>query len=329
MLFGVSSVQALAVRVERYSGEGGRAALVAQDRPDTIPLSLAQQRMWFLNRFDVDSATYNITFALRLAGNLDIAALQVAVIDVVDRHESLRTVYPATECGPTQKIGDAASMVPNLRPVDVWTLDELERHIHAVAETGFDVTQDVPIRARLFRLGEDDHVLAFVVHHISADGWSMAPLARDVMIAYAARKDWEPPTWSPLAVQYADYTLWQREVLGSEDDPASLISKQLAYWHGTLAGLPDQLELPTDRPRSANPTFRGENVDFEISAEVHRALGAVARAQGATLFMVVHAALAVLLARLSGTRDIAIGTPVAGRGEQALDDLVGMFVNTL
>ncbi|WP_226438027.1 amino acid adenylation domain-containing protein, partial [Rhodococcus yananensis] len=329
-LFEAPTVAALAARVEQDTGEGARAALVAVDpRPDEIPLSLAQQRMWFLNRYDTESATYNITFALRMVGYLDIPALQVSVIDVVDRHESLRTVYPATDAGPVQTIGYAASTVPNLQPIDVRSLDELERHVHTLAGAGFDVTRDAPIRASLFRLGDDDHVLAFVVHHISADGWSMAPLARDVMIAYAARKDWESPTWPPLAVQYADYTLWQREVLGSEDDPQSLISRQLGYWRNVLADLPDQLDLPTDRPRSAAPTFRGDTVEFEIPGELHRAAASFARDQGATLFMVVHAVLAVVLSRLSGSRDIAIGTPVAGRGEQALDDLVGMFVNTL
>ncbi|MGW5288169.1 amino acid adenylation domain-containing protein, partial [Rhodococcus pyridinivorans] len=329
-LFEAPTVGALAARVEQDSGEGGRAPLVAVDpRPEEIPLSLAQQRMWFLNRFDTESATYNITFALRMVGYLDIPALQVSVMDVIDRHESLRTVYPATDSGPIQLIDYAASTVPNLQPVEVRSPEELERHIGALAAGGFDVTHDVPIRARLFRLGDDEHVLAFVVHHISADGWSMTPLARDVMIAYAARKDWESPSWPMLEVQYADYTLWQREVLGSENDPQSLISRQLDYWRETLADLPDQLDLPTDRPRPAAPTFQGDRITFEIPADLHRAAAAFARERGATLFMVVHAALAVLLARLSGTRDIAIGTPVAGRGEQALDDLVGMFVNTL
>ena len=168
-----------------------------------------------------------------------------------------------------------------------------------------------------------------MVHHIAADGWSMAPLARDVMIAYSARKDGIAPAWQPLTVQYADYSLWQREVLGSEDDSESLISQQISYWTETLADLPDVIELPSDRSRPDVASMRGERFAFEISGDVHRRLDALARENNATLFMALHSALAVLMARLSGTSDIAVGTPVAGRGDEALDDLVGMFVNTL
>ncbi len=328
MLFEASTVALLAVRVEQAAGEGGRVALVATVRPERIPLSLAQQRMWFLNRFDVDSTAYNIPFALRLTGELDVAALQVAIMDVIDRHESLRTVYPDTARGPQQTILDAAQTVPNLMPIPTSATD-IQRQVFTLASTTFDVTVNVPIQARLFEIGPREHVIAMVVHHISADGWSMGPLARDLMIAYASRTAWENPAWMPLDVQYADYSLWQRSVLGSEDDPQSLISGQVDYWADILAGLPDQLDLPTDRPRPNRQSYQGSSIRFEVPAEVHRGLSALAHTHNASLFMVVHAALAVLLARLSGTEDIAIGTPVAGRGDAALDDVVGMFVNTL
>ncbi|WP_235171723.1 non-ribosomal peptide synthetase [Rhodococcus erythropolis] len=176
---------------------------------------------------------------------------------------------------------------------------------------------------------ESEFVLALVVHHISGDGVSMGPLTRDVMVAYEARSRGEVPGWAPLAVQYADYALWQREVLGSEDDPSSLISRQVGFWESALAGLPDQLDLPADRPRPVVASNRGANHSFVVGADVHAGLNDVARESNSSLFMVVHAALAVVLSRLSGTSDIAIGTPVAGRGEQVLDDLIGMFVNTL
>ncbi|OLL16865.1 non-ribosomal peptide synthetase [Rhodococcus sp. M8] len=328
LLFEASTVVALAARVEHRAGAGRRIPLVARPRPDRIPLSLAQQRMWFLNRFEPESATYNLPFALRLSGELDITALQVAIMDVIDRHESLRTVYPEGPDGPMQVVTDAATAVPNLTPTLI-TEEDLQQEISALASTGFDVTREVPIRAHLFEIGPTEHVLAIVMHHISADGWSMGPVARDVMAAYAARIEWERPAWPPLPVQYADYTLWQHELLGSEGDPESLIADQLAYWRNTLAGLPDQLDLPSDRPRPARQSFRGGTERFVVSSEIHSALDEVARRQGTTLFMVVHAALSVLLARLSGTDDIAIGTPVAGRGEQELDNVVGMFVNTL
>jgi non-ribosomal peptide synthetase component F len=175
----------------------------------------------------------------------------------------------------------------------------------------------------------DDHLLVLVAHHISADGASFAPLARDLMGAYIARVGGEAPGWSPLAVQYADFALWQHAVIGSEDDENSVAARQLAYWREQLAGFSGTLELPLDRPRPSVPSNRGASVGFTIPAEVHEGLIRIAREHRSSLFMVVHAALAVLLARLSGSSDVAIGTPIAGRGERALDELVGMFVNTL
>uniref|UniRef100_UPI002457AFAD non-ribosomal peptide synthetase n=1 Tax=Nocardia brasiliensis TaxID=37326 RepID=UPI002457AFAD len=328
MLFEASTVAALAARVESHAGDGARKALVARVRPEEVPLSLAQQRMWFLNRFDTESAVNNIPVAIRLSGDLDVAALQVAVIDVIDRHESLRTVFPETKTGPVQVVLDAAQIVPDLTPVPV-TEHNLIDHLVELASMAFDVTNEVPLHARLFEISESEYVLGMVVHHISADGWSMGPLARDVMVAYAARTSWEAPAWSALPVQYADYALWQREVLGSEDDPSSLIANQIRYWTRELADLPDELVLPSDRPRPAAASYRGGTYPVVFSGETPRALVDLGRRHNASLFMVMHSALAVLLARASGTGDIAIGTPVAGRGEAALDDLIGMFVNTL
>ena len=197
---------------------------------------------------------------------------------------------------------------------------------------GFDVTAEVPLRSRLFAVTDaagPEHVLVVAVHHIAADGSSLVPLARDVMTAYAARRAGTAPGWSPLPVQYADFALWQRDLLGDENDTASTAARQLGYWTRTLAGLPDQLALPTDRPRPAAISTAGAAVDFTVDAAVHARLTEIARSRGATLFMVVHAAFAALLARLSAGNDIAVGTPIAGRGDAALDDLVGMFVNTL
>ncbi|WP_346843014.1 amino acid adenylation domain-containing protein, partial [Rhodococcus sp. IC4_135] len=328
-LFDVSTVEALAAHIESHVGSGGQKALVAQVRPAEIPLSLAQQRMWFLNRFDTDSAAYNITFALHLTGHLDTAAMETALEDVLARHEVLRTVYPDGASGPKQSILSLSEAFGGLTVESVSDPDELESRVAAIGSSAIDVTVDVPIRVRLLTVSDTEHTLAIVVHHIAADGWSMAPLARDVMIAYSARKDGTAPAWQPLTVQYADYSLWQREVLGSEDDSESLISQQISYWTETLADLPDVIELPSDRSRPDVASMRGERFAFEISGDVHRRLDALARENNATLFMALHSALAVLMARLSGTSDIAVGTPVAGRGDEALDDLVGMFVNTL
>ncbi|MFF0352979.1 amino acid adenylation domain-containing protein [Nocardia sp. NPDC003167] len=328
LLFEAPTVEALAQRLAESAGAGARPALVATERPERIPLSLAQQRMWFLNQFDPDSVAYNIPMAVRLGGAIDVDALRAAVGDLVARHETLRTVYPETEDGPIQRVLPESAATPQLEVRRVQPAD-LGAAMHALGSSGFDVRSQVPLRVALFELGPDESVLAVVVHHIAGDGSSLTPLTRDLMLAYAARSAGAAPEWAPLAVQYADYALWQRALLGSEDDPRSLASAQLAYWREALAGLPDQLDLPADRPRPAVQTFAGGRVPIEIDAATHRALLALAHERGATLFMVVHTALAVTLARLAGTDDLAIGTPIAGRGEAALDDLIGMFVNTL
>ncbi|WP_228538976.1 non-ribosomal peptide synthase/polyketide synthase [Nocardia sp. XZ_19_385] len=327
ILFEASRVTDLAALVTANATEP-RPELVAGARPDTLPLSPAQQRMWFLNRFDRDSIAYNIPMALRLTGAVDLAALRAAIADVIGRHESLRTRYPEIDGDATQVIVAAAQAVPELDPVDV-TETELLEQIQQLAAATFDVTAEVPLRMRLFRTGAAEFVLAAVLHHIAADGSSIAPFVRDLMIAYTAHRDGDAPGWSPLAVQYADYALWQRRLLGTEDDPESLAARQIEYWTEALAGLPDQLALPTDHPRPARQSLRGKKVELAIEAELHAALVGLGQRSGATLFMVVHAAFAALLSRLTGTGDITVGTPIAGRGAAELDDVIGMFVNTL
>ncbi|MCM6779087.1 amino acid adenylation domain-containing protein, partial [Nocardia sp. CDC159] len=330
LLFEASTVGALAERVERHAGSAAGQQLRPMPRPERIPLSYAQQRMWFLNRFDPASGVNNIPVAVRLSGSLDVAALRAAVRDLVERHEVLRTVYPELDGEGYQLVLSASDerAVPEIPVVDV-TENEVFGLVAEAVTTGFDVTVAPPVRLRVLRLSETEHVLVCVVHHIAGDGFSMAPLTRDLMTAYLDRVRGGQPEWTPLEVQYADYALWQRETLGSEDDPESVLSQQIEFWRRELAALPEQLDLPADRPRPAVASHRGATLGFEIDAGVHAALNHLAHQHNSTLFMVVHAALAVLLARLSGTRDIAVGTPVAGRGDAALDELIGMFVNTL
>ncbi|WP_232512587.1 non-ribosomal peptide synthetase [Rhodococcus pyridinivorans] len=330
VVFEASSVQELAARVDVDTADAGAKSVVlaARQRPERVPLSLAQQRMWFLNRLEPHSAVNNIPVAIRLSGRLDVDALQAAVSDVVERHESLRTVYPEIDGVGYQQVLPAADAVVEVRPETVGA-DEVAARVAEAVATGFDVTQQVPIRVRLFSVVPDEHVLVVVVHHISADGYSMGPLTRDVVTAYAARVAGGEPRWAPLDVQYADYTLWQREVLGEESDPESLTARETDFWKRTLADLPEEATLPSDRPRPAVASYRGASHRLTLDERVRAAIADLARRSGATEFMVVHAALAVLLARLGGNDDITIGTPVAGRGDAALDDLVGMFVNTL
>ncbi|MGV9674912.1 amino acid adenylation domain-containing protein [Nocardia sp. NPDC003482] len=327
-LFEAPTVATLAVKVERGASETTRTPLVAVERPDRVPLSFAQQRMWFLNQFDTAAAVYNIPVAIRLSGALDVAALRRSVADLVARHEILRTVYPAIDGRPVQRVLPVAEVPVDLEPVTIGE-ERVAHEVGRMVGAGFDVSAEIPFRIGLFQLSATEYVLVFVAHHIAADGWSMGPLTRDLMVAYVARSGGGAPAWAPLPIQYADYALWQRRVLGDENDPESLAGAQLAYWTTELADLPDELTLPADRPRPPAQTFAGGKTDFVVDAEVHRALAELARSHNATLFMVVHTALAVFLARLSGGDDIAIGTPIAGRGEAELDDLIGMFVNTL
>ncbi|MFC9297295.1 amino acid adenylation domain-containing protein [Streptomyces sp. NPDC057010] len=310
-------------------GGAVRPELAPYARPERIPLSTAQQRLWFLNQFEGPNPAYNVPAALRLTGALDRPALAAALRDVVARHESLRTVFAEDADGAHQVVLDPADVHPEPRIVPV-TEDALDRAIGDAVAEGFDLAAEIPLRTRLFELAPGEHALLIVVHHIAADGgWSMPVLVRDLTVAYAARTAGEAPAWSPLPVQYADFTLWQAELLGSEEDPDSLAARQLAYWREALAGLPEELALPVDRPRPAVGTKRGGRIPFRVSAETHARLEDVARQQQASSFMVVQAALALLLARLGAGEDIPIGTPIAGRTDDALEDLVGFFVNTL
>ncbi len=236
----------------------------------------------------------------------------------------LRTLYPDSDQGPYQCILDDAPVA--LEPADV---SDPVAAIDELVGAGFDVTTEVPVRASLLRTSGREHILVLVVHHISGDGWSMQPLAADVMTAYASRLAGTAPQWSPLSVHYADYTLWKIDSLGNEDDPESEASRQIEYWRAALAHVPTRLDFPTDRPHPTVASYRGATVSSTLSAQTHRAVESLARSTRSTPFMVLHTALSVLLSRMAGESDIAIGTPVSGRGNQALDNLVGMFVGTV
>ncbi|WP_424888922.1 amino acid adenylation domain-containing protein [Streptomyces sp. XH2] len=305
-----------------------RPALARRPRPEPVPLSYAQQRLWFLHKLEGPGATYNMPAAMRMSGELDVPALEAALRDVIGRHESLRTVFPETAGVPRQLVLDPAGAWPGLTVVPVPE-DGLEAGIAAAARHGFDLSCDPPVRTTLLRVSEREHVLLFVLHHIAGDGWSLGPLTRDLSEAYRARHAGHGPDWAGLPVQYADYTLWQRELLGAEDDPDSAMSRQVAYWREELAGAPGELALPYDRPRPAVASHRGAYVPFEVGPELHEGLHRVAREHGATSSMVLQAGLAALLSRLGAGEDVPIGFGVAGRLDDALDGLVGFFVNTL
>ncbi|WP_191334965.1 non-ribosomal peptide synthetase, partial [Amycolatopsis acidiphila] len=276
--------------------DGGvrRPALTKRQRPAEIPLSPAQRSLWFLYRLEGPNPTYNIPFAARLTGPLDTDALDTALRDVVERHESLRTIFPGAE--PRQEILEPREVLPGS------------------AGHCFRLDEEPPIRYELHRVAENEYEFVLVVHHIAADEWSARPLLRDLGVAYAARVEGKAPDWEPLPVQYADYTLWQLENAGDDKD----------FWLQQLDGLPEELPLPTDRPRPRTPSHRGGSVRLKLPDTRWRA-----RKLGVTDLMVGQAAVAVLLHRLGAGEDIPLGTPTAGRADEALDDLVGFFVNTL
>lgn len=323
-LFDHPDVASLARQIDDRGA--ARPALSRVARPVEAPLSAAQMRMWIVNQFDTTASTYNIVLPLRIIGDLDIAALQAAFADVTNRHESLRTVFPAERQAPVQRVVAAAGV--DLTPVPTDPTRVLQA-VFKLASSGFDVAREVPVRGRLLACGSDDHVVVLVLHHIVADGLSMAPLARDLMVAYTARCAGIAPGWEELPVQYIDFTLWQQRVLGSEDDPESPAALQIQYWRRQLADLPAVIDLPTDRPRPTIASHRGAAVGFEVSAVTVAGIESLMQRRGVSLFMVVHAALAALLARLSGSADVVIGTPVSGRDDADLEAMVGMFVNTL
>ncbi|WP_193475308.1 non-ribosomal peptide synthetase, partial [Streptomyces griseomycini] len=299
-----------------------------------IPLSFAQRSLWLTGQLEGRSATYNIPLALRLTGVLDRAALEAALRDLAERHESLRTVIGRHEGEPCQLVLDADDVGELLTDVTPTAADARGGTAPAVllgecAAYEFDLTAQAPLRVWLCGTGPDEHLLVLVVHHVAADGWSMGILLRDLGQAYAARRQGRAPEWEALPVQYADYTLWQRELLGDEGDPHSLAARQLAFWRDRLAGLPEEPALPTDLPRPPVASRRGGTVPLELGPELHGRLTDVAHELGASLFMVVRAGLVALLSRLGAGDDITLGTPAAGRTDDALSDLVGCFVNTL
>ncbi|KOG33449.1 non-ribosomal peptide synthetase [Streptomyces resistomycificus] len=292
---------------------------------DEAPLSSAQRRLWFLDRLEGSGAAYHIPLAVRLTGAaLDPDALRAGLADVVTRHEILRTVYPDADGTPRQRLLDPAQARPRLH-VESVAETELPDRLAELAGHEFLLTEDAPFRAHLLVLGPEDHVLLLVLHHIAADGWSLEPLVRDLTTAYRARREGRDPRWAPLPVQYAAFGVWQRELLLDGE----VMSRQLAHWKKTLTGLPDELALPADRPRPARATHKGGDIPVRLDAALHGRLCELAGETGTTVFMAVQAGLAALLTRLGAGTDIPLGTPVAGRADEVLDDLIGCFLNTL
>jgi mycobactin peptide synthetase MbtE len=329
-VFELGTVGSLAERVDELrSGTAGQARpkLVATSHDEPLPLSASQLRSWFAFRVDGPSPVNNIPFAARLTGPWDIDALIGAVGDVVARHEILRTTYVDDDGVPYQVVGPVAEL-PVRRAAghgEEW----LEEQLGAERRHCFELDREWPIRVAVLDNG-GEHVLSLVVHHIASDHWSAGVLFADVMTAYRARRDGEAPSWAPLRVQYADYAAWQRDFLGEPGgDESAVAAEQRDYWTSQLAGLPEDSGLRPDFPRPPLPSGDGESVTFSIDAATRAKLSDRCRELGVTEFMALQAAVAVVLHKAGSGSDIPLGTPVAGRSEAELDQLIGFFVNIL
>ncbi|WP_406688704.1 amino acid adenylation domain-containing protein [Saccharopolyspora sp. ID03-671] len=322
-LFDAPRPAALAARIG--AGTGARLpALTAVERPDRVPLSFAQERMWFLDRLGDRAATYNIPLVVRLRHDVDVEALRAALGDVAAKHESLRTVVATDEDGVHQLIREPGELVPELRVVDCPAA-EVDAQVAAAARHHFDLTGESALRAGLFGTG-DERALLLLLHHSAADGWSLRPLADDLGAAYRARVAGEVPQLPALPVQHADYALWQRELLAPG---AGRIEQLTAFWSSALAGLPAESAPPADRPRPDTSAGGGAHTTSTVDSDLHGRLLELAERADASLFVVLHAAVSAVLTRWGAGEDVVLGTPVAGRGDPALDDVIGLLTNTL
>ncbi|HEU0052259.1 MAG TPA: condensation domain-containing protein, partial [Longimicrobium sp.] len=298
------------------------------DRSGPLPLSFAQQRLWFVEQLGNTGAAYHIPMHLRLRGALDREALARALDRIVARHEALRTVFHVVDGKPAQRIIPAEESRFHLVEHDLSGSAapgmELRRVMAEEAGALFYLERGPLIRGRLIRLREDDHLLLVTMHHIVSDGWSMGVFTRELGALFDAFQRGEPDPLPPLAVQYADYAAWQRKWVDGE-----VLRAQAEYWKSTLDGAPGLLELPSDHPRPARRDYTGASVGFELDPELSAGLRALAQRHGATLHMTLLAAWATVLGRLAGRDDVVIGTPMAGRGRREIEGLIGFFVNTL
>jgi amino acid adenylation domain-containing protein len=330
-LFEQPTVARLVTVIDHVRDEGHADSVLPLEpveRTEDLPLSLMQERLWFLDQLNPGNTSYNMPSAVQLRGPLDVDALGRSFQALVERHETLRTVFRSVEGQPRQAIIDRLDV--DLPVIDLTDIGDDRREAEVgyraeiQARTPFDLANGPLFRIELLRLGETEHVLLVTLHHIVSDGWSQNVLVQEVAVLYEAFSQGRPSPLEPLDIQYADYAVWQRGYL--EGEP---LERQLAYWKEQLAGAPASLNLPTDRPRPAVQSHRGASEATQISGELSDALREVSRRQGATLFMTLLAAFKVLLSRLSGQEDISVGTPIAGRSRKEIEGLIGFFLNTL
>jgi amino acid adenylation domain-containing protein len=297
-------------------------------RQGNLPLSFAQQRLWFLAQLEQNNPFYNIPVAVRLQGQLNLATLEQTFNEILSRHETLRTNFQTVEGQPVAVISPIASL--QLPLLDLSELPntqkeaEVKQQILAEAQLPFDLKTDLLLRVKLLRLGEQEHILLATMHHIASDGWSIGVMVSEVATLYEAFCAGQPSPLPQLPIHYADFAAWQRQCLQGE-----ALQAQMSYWRKQLESAPSVLELPIDQPRSTVGTFRGASYSFEISKELSLALNQLSQQAGSTLFMTLLAAFNILLGRYTGNEDIVVGTPIANRNRAEIEGLIGFFVNTL
>ncbi|HEY4590924.1 MAG TPA: condensation domain-containing protein, partial [Thermoanaerobaculia bacterium] len=327
-LFEAPTVAKLAARVGATARGIQAPPLVSIPREGDLPLSFAQQRLWFLDQLEPGSAVYNIPVVLQMSGRLEVAVLAAALAEIARRHEVLRTAFRAVAGEPVQVI--AAPAGPGLSLIDLAALPagererEADRLAAAEARRPFDLGRGPLVRAALLRRDAERHTALLTMHHIVSDGWSIGVLVRELGALYAAFLAGAPSPLPELAVQYADFAAWQRRHLSGER-----LESELAWWRGQLAGMPPVLELPADHPRPATQSLEGAVLDFSLGPEALAGLNRLARRHGVTLFMVLLAGFLELLRRYTGEDDLAVGTPIAGRTRVEVEPLIGLFINTL
>ena len=330
-LFESPTVEALAERINAASSDEhtlAAPALQPVSRQERLPLSFAQQRLWFLQQLEPESTAYNLPLAVRLSGDLDRTALQRSLSEIVRRHEALRTTFATADGEPVQVIHPAVEVSLPLIDLSRLPADEREREAErlSVEEAGhvFSLERGPLLRARLIKQREDEHIVLLTMHHIVSDGWSMGVLIKEVASLYAAYSRGGESELEELGIQYADYAAWQRDWLQGD-----VLEAELRYWREQLADAPAVLELPTDRPRPATPSHRGARHSLALSTELTASLRELSQREGVTMFMLLLAGFQVLLSRSSGQEEIVVGSPIANRNRSETEGLIGFFVNTL
>jgi len=298
------------------------------ERNRSLPLSFAQQRLWFIDQLEPESIAYTIPAAIRLTGKLNVGALERTLTEVIRRHEVLRTTIRVVDGEPQQVVGAAEALslpVIDLREIAAAEIEAaVKKLVAGEVSRPFDLARGPLLRVSLLEMGPEEHIVVFVMHHIISDGWSMGVLVRELSALYKAYEEGAESGLAELPIQYADYAVWQREWL-----QGAVLAEQLGYWKEQLRDAPTVLELPTDRARPAVQSYRGARQSVQLSRDLTEQLKQVSRAADVTLFMLLMGAFQVLLYRYSGQEEILIGTPIAGRTRSETEELIGFFVNTL